>query len=218
MRAMKPIAAPRRVAPRRVAPRKAAVVLAALAVAAVLTPLASRAADINLATVTCDKYENEMVGSPDGDPTMQASQRPDSIDTVMWLFGYSVGKAGGHVMFGDALTSFGFALDAICRNNPSTSLLQAVALVRPKSDKPMDLMTLNCTDFESRHGNSVQSDPSSANTIMMWLYGFSVAQSGNHVLEASKVTAFAATLQKRCTDHPQESLYDVLMAVGRAKQ
>ncbi len=147
----------------------------------------------------------------------QSSQRPDSIDTVMWLFGYSVGKAGEHVMYGDALTSFGFALDAVCRNNPSTSLLQAVALVRPKSDKPMDLMTLNCTDFESRHANSVQSDPASANTIMMWLYGFSVAQSGNHVLEPGKVTAFAATLQKRCADHPQESLYDVLTAVGHTK-
>ena len=212
MSAMKPIAAPR-----CVAPRKAAVVLAALAVAAGLTPLASRAADINLATVTCDKYENEMVGTPDGAPTTQSSQRPDSIDTVMWLFGYSVGKSGGHVMFGDALTSFGFALDAVCRNNPSSSLLQAVALVRPKSDKPMDLMTLNCTDFESRHGNSMQSDPSSANTIMMWLYGYSVAQSGSHILEAGKVTAFAAALQRRCADHPQESLYDVLMAVGHAK-
>jgi hypothetical protein len=135
----------------------------------------------------------------------------------MWLFGYSVGKAGEHVMYGDALTSFGFALDAECRNNPSTSLLQALTVVRPKRDKPMDLMTLNCQDFESRHTNSMQSDATSANTIMMWLFGYSVAQSGSHVLDASKRAAFAAALQDRCSQHPEESLYDVLVDVGRAK-
>jgi hypothetical protein len=136
----------------------------------------------------------------------------------MWLFGYSVGKAGEHVMYGDALTSFGFALDAECRNNPSTSLLQALATVRPKRDKPMDLMTLNCKDFEVRHSDSMQSDASSANTIMMWLFGYSVAQSGSHVFDASKVTVFAGTLQERCTQHPEESLYDVLMDVSHAKR
>jgi len=199
--------------------------IAALAVAACLLPLACRAAEINLATLSCDKYENEMVGSPDGSPAPQSSspasqassQRPDPIDTVMWLFGYSVGKAGEHVMYGDALTSFGFALDAECRNNPSTSLLQALATVRPKRDKPMDLMSLNCKDFESRHTDSMQSDASSANTIMMWLFGYSVAQSGSHLFDASQVTTFAATLQSRCTQHPEESLYDVLMAVSRPK-
>jgi hypothetical protein len=193
--------------------------VAALAVAALLVPLASRAAEINLATLSCDKYENEMVGSPDGgSPAAQPSQHPDPIDTVMWLFGYSIGKAGEHVMYGDALTSFGFALDAQCRNNPSSSLLQALATVRPKRDKPMDLMTLNCKDFETRHADSMQSDASSANTIMMWLFGYSVAQSGSHVFDASKAAAFAASLQNRCTEHPDESLYDVLTAVGRAKR
>jgi hypothetical protein len=192
--------------------------MVALAVAACLTPLASRAAEINLATLSCDKYENEIVGTPDGVPAPGPSQRPDPIDTVMWLFGYSVGKAGEHVMYGDALTSFGFALDAECRNNPSTSLLQALAIVRPKRDKPMDLMTLNCRDFESRHAESMQSDASSANTIMMWLYGYSAAQSGGHVFDAGKVATFAATLQNRCTQHPEESLYDVLMAISHARQ
>ena len=191
--------------------------IAALAVAASLIPLACRAAEINLATLSCDKYENEMVGSPDGSVAAQPSQRPDPIDTVMWLFGYSVGKAGEHVMYGDALTSFGFALDAECRNNPSTSLLQALAAVRPKRDKPMDLMTLNCQDFESRHAGSMQSDASSANTIMMWLFGYSVAQSGSHVFDASKLATFAAAMQSRCTQHPEESVYDVLVAIGRAK-
>jgi HdeA/HdeB family len=196
----------------------AALPMVALAVAACLLPLASRAAEINLATLSCDKYENEMVGSPEGSTGAAApAQRPDSIDTVMWLFGYSVGKAGEHVMYGDALTSFGFALDAECRNNPSSSLLQALTSVRPKRDKPMDLMTLNCKDFESRHAQSLQSDVSSANTIMMWLFGYSVAQSGSHVLDASKAATFAATLQNRCTEHPEESLYDGLMAVSHAK-
>jgi hypothetical protein len=193
--------------------------MAGLLLAACLIPLASRAAEINIATLSCDKYENEMVGSPDGAAAAAAapSQRPDPIDTVMWLFGYSVGKAGEHVMYGDALTSFGFALDAECRNNPSTSLLQALAAVRPKRDKPMDLMTLNCKDFESRHAESLQSDASSANTIMMWLFGYSVAQSGSHVFDATKAAPFAATLQNRCTLHPEESLYEVLMAVSQVK-
>lgn len=210
MRVMKPIAALRTLSRP----------IAGLLLAACLIPLASRAAEINIATLSCDKYENEMVGSPDGSAAGAAaapSQRADSIDTVMWLFGYSVGKAGEHVMYGDALTSFGFALDAECRNNPSTSLLQALAAVRPKRDKPMDLMTLNCKDFESRHAESMQSDASSANTIMMWLFGYSVAQSGSHVFDASKAAPFAATLQNRCTLHPEESLYEVLMAVSQVK-
>jgi hypothetical protein len=191
--------------------------MAGLLLAACLIPLASRAAEINIATLSCDKYENEMVGSPDSSAAAAPSQRTDPIDTVMWLFGYSVGKAGEHVMYGDALTSFGFALDAECRNNPSTSLLQALTAVRPKRDKPMDLMTLNCKDFESRHAESMQSDASSANTIMMWLFGYSVAQSGSHVFDASKAAPFAATLQNRCTLHPEESLYEVLMAVSQVK-
>jgi hypothetical protein len=198
--------------------RRVALPVTALGFAACLVGLASRAAEINLATLSCDKYENEMVGSPDGAAAAEpSSQRPDPIDTVMWLFGYSVGKAGEHVMYGDALTSFGFALDAECRNNPSTSLLQALAAVRPKRDKPMDLMTLNCKDFESRHAESMQSDASSANTIMMWLFGYSVAQSGSHVFDASQAAPFAATLQNRCTEHPEESLYEVLMAVSHVK-
>jgi hypothetical protein len=191
--------------------------IAALAIATCLLPLASRAAEINLATLSCDKYENEMVGTPDNSAAAVPAQHPDSIDTVMWLFGYSVGKAGEHVMYGDALTSFGFALDAECRNNPSTSLLQALAAVRPKRDKPMDLMTLNCQDFQSRHANSMQSDAPSANTIMMWLFGYSVAQSGSHIFDAGKVATFAAAMQSRCSGHPEESVYDVLIAVSRAK-
>jgi HdeA/HdeB family len=199
------------------APLHAVLLHAVLLLAACLLPFGSRAAELNLATLSCDKYENEIVGSPEGSPAPDPAKRPDPIDTVMWLFGYSVGVAGDHVMYGDALTSFGFALDAECRNNPSTSLLQALGTVHPKRDKPMDLMTLNCKSFEARHAESMQSDPSSANTIMMWLFGYSVARSGSHIFDMSKVVPFAAALQDRCGGHPEESLYDVLADVSHAK-
>jgi hypothetical protein len=181
-----------------------------------LAPLAARAAEVNLATLSCDKYENEIIGSADaaqsGAPQNGAAHL-DAIDTVMWLFGFSVAKAGEHVMYGDALTSFGFALDAECRNNPSTSLLEALTTVRPKRDKPMDLTTLNCASWEARHQQSAQSDPESANTIMMWLFGFSVGQAGGHLFDTAGVTGFAAALQKRCEQHPDDSLYDALGAL-----
>jgi hypothetical protein len=179
-------------------------------------PLLGRAAEYNLATLTCDRYENEIVGTPDSGQPANASKRPDSIDMVMWMFGYTVGKAGEHVMYGDALASFGFALDAECRNNPSESLLQALTHVRPKRDKPMDLMTLNCADFESRHTESARSDPDSATTIMMWLFGYSIGETGGHIFDAGGVGGFADTLKSRCAQHPDESLYDALVALKSA--
>src|SRR5208283_3566953 len=172
---------------------------------ACLTPAIGRAGELNLATLSCDKYENEILPAAGSAQNADPARSPDAINTVMWLFGYSVAKSGEHVMYGDALTSFGFALDAECRNNPSTSLLQALRTVRPKRDKPMDLMTLNCRTFEARHADSMQSDPSSANTIMMWLFGYSVAQSGSHLFDASKIAPFATALQSRCGEHPEES-------------
>jgi HdeA/HdeB family len=133
----------------------------------------------------------------------------------MWLFGYSVAKSGEHVMYGDALTSFGFALDAECKNNPSSSLLEAVTSIRPKRDKPMDLTTLSCATFESRHVESTRTDPESADTIMMWLFGYSVGQSGSHLFDASALAHFATTLQARCAQHPDDSLFDALAAVNQ---
>jgi HdeA/HdeB family len=179
-------------------------------------PLLGRAAEYNLATLNCDRYENEIVGTPDSAQAADPMKRPDSIDMVMWLFGYTVGKAGEHLMYGDALASFGFALDAECRNNPSESLLQALAQVRPKRDKPMDLMTLNCADFETRHADSVRADPQSANTIMMWLFGYSIGETGGHIFDAGGVNGFADALKSRCTQHSDESLYDALVAMKSA--
>jgi hypothetical protein len=179
-----------------------------------LVPLVGRAAELNLATLSCDKYENEIIGSTESAQNTDPAKHPDSIDTVMWLFGFSVGKSGEHFMYGDALTSFGFALDAECKNNPSTSLLQAVTTIRPKRDKPMNLSTLNCATWLSRHEESTHSDPESANTIMMWLFGFSVGQSGAHMFDASGVTRFASALQNRCAEHADDSLYDALAALN----
>ena len=201
----------------------------ALAVGFLVTP-SCPAAQINLATLSCDKYENEIVGTADAaesssDPTPPgpvrgpvrepAPPRPDAINTVMWLFGFSVAKAGDHLMYGDALASFGFALDAECKSNPSSNLLQAVAVVRPKRDKPMDLTALNCETFETRHAESVKTDSDSARTIMMWLFGFSVGLSGNHVFDTDGVERFAAALQGRCARNPNDSLFDALSAVSR---
>jgi hypothetical protein len=179
-------------------------------------PCAARAVQIDLATWSCDKYENQIIGSTDGAPpaAQSAALGLDAIDTVMWLFGFSVAKAGEHVMYGEALTSFGFALDAECKNNPGTSLLQAVAAVKPNRDKPMDLSALNCAAWEARHAQSAQTDPDSANTILMWLYGFSVGHAGGHLFDTGGAGSFAAALQKRCEQHPGDSLFDALSAAS----
>src|SRR6202041_1166480 len=142
---------------------------------------ASRAAQVNLATTTCVKYQNEVIAPPV--PTPGA----DAINTMMWLFGYSVAKSGAHVMYGNALAGFGFALDAECKDNPNESLLDALSVVKPDSKNPMDLTGLECQTFAARHLDLVKTDAESANTIMMWLFGFAVAKSGGHVFDAGSL-------------------------------
>jgi hypothetical protein len=186
-----------------------------------LMPVAGRAAELNLATLSCDKYENEILPATappqNADPSKIASsaQNPDSINTVMWLFGYSVGRGGEHQMYGDALMSFGFALDAVCKNEPSATLLEAVTSVKLKRDNPMDLTTLTCETFESRHAELNRTDPESAGTIMMWLFGYSVGKSGSHLFDASGLAHFTSALQGRCMQHPDESLFDALTALNK---
>ena len=166
-----------------------------------------RAAEVNLATLTCVRYQNEIIARPAGSPGA------DSINTVMWLFGYSVGKSGAHVMYGDALAGFGFALDAECKNNPAESLLDALATVKPDSKNPMDLSVLECQTFASRHLELVQSDRESADTIMMWLYGFAVAKSGSHMFDPVGLAGFEGALMADCKKNPGRSLADALSAV-----
>lgn len=167
----------------------------------------SRAAQVNLATLTCVRYQNEVIAPP------VATPGADAINTMMWLFGYAVAKSGAHVMYGDALAGFGFALDAECKNNPTESLLDALAAIKPDNKNPMDLTTLECQTFASRHLELVQSDHESADTIMMWLFGFAVAKSGSHLFDPSGLARFESSLMADCKKAPGRNLFDALSAV-----
>jgi hypothetical protein len=173
---------------------------------------ASRAAPTNLATMTCVRYQNELIAPQV--PTPGA----DPINTMMWLFGFSVGRSGAHVMYGDALAGFGFALDAECKNNPTESLLDALATIKPDNKHLMDLSELECQTFASRHLDLVKSDRESADTIMMWLYGFSVAKSGMQLFDPSRLGNFEGTLMADCQKNPGRNLFDELGAVKFPKQ
>ena len=179
-----------------------AVVLAVTALAGV-----SRGAEINLATMTCVRYQNEMTAPPVANPNT------DSINTVMWLLGYAVGKSGVKVMYNDALTAFGFALDAECKNNPNESLLEAISAVKPDTKKPMDLTMLDCATFSTRHLDLKRTDPDSALTIMNWLFGFSVAKSGSHLFDGAAIGGFETAFMADCKKFPERNVYDALSSV-----
>jgi hypothetical protein len=167
----------------------------------------SRGAAINLATMTCVRYQNEVTAAPVANPNT------DSINTVMWLFGYAVGKSGAKVMYGNALTAFGFALDAECKNNPNESLLDAISAVKPDSRNPMDLTTLDCATFSKRHLDLKRTDPDGALTIMNWLFGFSVARSGSHLFDGDAIAGFEPALMADCKKFPERNVYDALSSV-----
>lgn len=174
-------------------------------------PCACRAAPLNLATLTCGKYENEVL------PAAAANPTADSINTVMWLFGYSVAKSGGHVLYPDALAPFGFALDNECKSNPLEALLEALTIVKPEAKNPMDLSTLECASFAARHTEFMRTDSESATTIMMWLFGFSVARSGSHIFDADALGAFQTKLLADCAGHPGITLLEALSPVKLKK-
>jgi len=180
--------------------------LALLTICALL-PSIGRAGPLNFASLRCDKYESEIMNAPPG------TSGEDAINVVMWLFGWSVGKSGAHVMYGDALQQFGNALDAACKTSPTSSVLDALSAVKPNASNPMDLAALSCVTFEARHLDMSRTDPESATTIMMWLYGFSVGRNGGNVLDSSQVGPFDAALAARCNQHTGESLLDALAAV-----
>jgi hypothetical protein len=168
---------------------------------------AGRAAPVNLAAMTCARYQSELIA-----PAVPAPGF-DSINTMMWLFGFSVGRSGAHMMYGDALAGFGFALDAECKNNPAESLLDALATIKPDNKNPMDLRELECQTFASRHLDLVKSDRESADTIMMWLYGFAVAKSGGRLFDQSGLGDFEGMLLADCQKSPGRSLFDELGAI-----
>jgi hypothetical protein len=184
--------------------------LGLLVTAALLCPQESHGTELNLAAVNCSQYENEMLAS-----TMPG-YKVDPIDTVMWLFGFSVAKSGERVMYGDSLTAFGFALDAKCKDNPTATLLEAVSSVRSKRENPMDLTRLDCATFETRHVALRKSDPESATTLAMWLFGYAVGISGSRQFNADAVGRFDSSLNEWCTNHPDDSLYDALSAPNQA--
>jgi hypothetical protein len=181
-----------------------------LLTAAFLCPRASHGAEVNLAAVNCSQYENEMLAS-----TMPG-YKTDPIDTVMWLFGFSVAASGDRVMYGDSLTAFGFALDAKCKSSPAATLLEAVSSVRSKRENPMDLTRLDCATFESRHLALRKSDPESATTLTMWLFGYAVGVSGSRQFDAGAVDGFDSSLNEWCSNHPNDSLFDALSAPNQA--
>lgn len=185
--------------------------LVALLVLTCCFTAAAHAAPINIATMTCQRYQNELIAPP------VATPGTDSINTMMWLFGFSVGKSGAHVMYGDALAAFGFALDAECKDNPAESLIDALAKIKPDNKNPMDLNGLECQTFASRHLDLVKSDRESADTIMMWLFGFSVAKSGSHLFDAGGLGSFEGSLLAECQKNPGRSLFDSLSAVKAPK-
>lgn len=180
---------------------------AAIALLVCLAPYASRASVLNLATLSCSKYENEVL------PAAANSTTADSINIVMWLFGYSVAKSGAHVMYADGLTPFGYALDGECKENPAENLLDALGIVKPETKNPMNLANLECAVFAPRHVALTQSDPESANTIMMWLFGFSTAKSGSHLFDADSLGSFQTALLDHCAKHAGSTLYDALAAI-----
>jgi hypothetical protein len=187
-------------------PRLAGLVLAT----ALLCAPESHAAALNLTAVSCAQYENEIL------PSTMPGYKADPIDTVMWLFGFSVAKSGERVMYGDSLTAFGFALDAKCKNSPTTTLLEAVSSVRSKRENPMDLTRLDCATFETRHVALRKSDPESATTLTMWLFGYAVGVSGSSQFDAGAVDRFDSSLNEWCANHPDDSLFDALSAPNQA--
>ncbi|HXA36168.1 MAG TPA: HdeA/HdeB family chaperone [Steroidobacteraceae bacterium] len=189
-----------------------AALVVCLVVCLAVIPSASRAAELNLATLTCAKYENEVL------PAAASSTSADSLDTVMWLFGFSVAKSGAHVMYSDALAPFGFALDNECKSNPAETMLDALSIVKPESKNPMNLAGVECSSFASRHMEFARSDADSAKTIMMWLFGFSTARSGSRLFDPDSLHAFETALLADCAKHPSASLFDALTRVKIPRQ
>lgn len=170
----------------------------------------SHAGTLNLAAVSCEKYENEVLTSTV--PGFKA----DPIDTVMWLFGFSIARSGERTLYGDSLTAFGFALDTECKNNPMSSLLKAVTTVKSKRQNPMDLSKLECVTYEARHAALRKSEPEGANTLTMWLFGYSVGLGDEHVIDPDALATFDARLDDYCTREPGDSVFDALNPSPRA--
>jgi hypothetical protein len=185
---------------------------AALLLCLFFLPGVGNAGVFNLATFTCDSYENQILNHP----PVESSE--DAVNFAMWLFGYTVGRAGGHAIYTHGLQTFGTALDDECKSRPAASVLDALGSTNPANENPMDLKELDCATFEARHADMAKEDLASARTIMMWLYGFSTAKAGGRVLDTDAVDDFDKALAKQCSKHAQGTLFDALIAVRMPKK
>src|SRR6204780_4741736 len=139
-------------------------------------PGVGNAGVFNLATFTCDSYENQILNHP----PVESSE--DAVNYAMWLFGYAVGRKGDHSIYSNGLQTFGTALDEECKRRPTASVLAALGSINPANENPMNLKELDCATFEARHADMAKSDVASARTIMMWLFGFFPPRAGGRVL------------------------------------
>jgi hypothetical protein len=92
-------------------------------------------------------------------------------------------------------------------------LLNAISAAKPDTKNPMDLNTVDCATFATRHLDMAKTDAESADTIMMWLFGFAVAKSSSHIYDSTGLPGFAAALLGDCRANPGRSLFDELSAV-----
>ncbi len=184
----------------------------ALLIGLLCLPAVGHAGVFNLATFTCDSYENQVLNAAPGD------QGEDAVNFAMWLFGYAVGRAGDHSIYSNGLQTFGNALDTECKSRPTASLLDALGSINPANANPMDLKELDCATFEARQAEMARTDPESARTIMMWLFGFSVGKSAGRVFDTAAIGDFDKALAKQCAQRTQGSLFDALTAVRLPKK
>lgn len=181
-----------------------------LALAVCLWPCIGRGAELNLETLACARFESQILNSG------SSPAGADAVNVVMWLFGFAVARSGAHAMYGNALPAFGNGLDRQCKDHPQRSLLEATAAVELRRADAMDLDELNCTVFEKRDLEMRRTDKDSADTIMMWLFGFAVGKSGKHTLDTDALPNFRDALAAKCALRPADSLFDTLTAVRTA--
>ena len=185
---------------------------AALLLCLFCLPGMARAGVFNLATFTCDSYENQILNAA---PTDKSE---DAVNFTMWLFGYTVGHVGDHSIYSKGLQSFGNALEVDCKSRPSASLLDALGTVNPANESPMDLKELDCVTFENRNAELAKADADSARTIRMWLFGFSVGKAHGTVFDTEGLDDFDKVLKKQCGLRGQRSLFDALSAIRIPKK
>ena len=175
--------------------------LVVFGLAASFAPGYARASEFNLGTMTCESFEADILNST------EVNQHEDALDVVMWIFGYAVAKSGAKVMYGDALQQFGNALDTQCKENPAKPVLDVLGPIKFVDSNPMDLTQLGCSTYEERHVEMTKTDAQGANTLMMWIYGFSVGKAGGHALDSALLPVFADKLAAECSARPYSSLY-----------